>query len=430
MIAMSAHTIYNLADAIWVSGIGPEALAAVGFFFPFFMFLLALATGLGIGGGAAISQKIGAHDKKGANSVAVHTIVIMIILAGVLMVPLLLFTRPLFKLFGARAALDMTVSYSQVMFAGTLLILFGQIGNAILRSEGDANRAMVAMLIGAGLNIILDPIFIYPLRLGIAGAAYASVLSMGIASLLLFYWLFIEKKTYVSFHFKGFKFNSSTITDIFKVGGPASLSQMSMSVMMGIITVIVTSIAGDDGVAVFTTGWRVVMIAILPLLGIATAVTSVSGATFGAKEFKKLDTGYLFAVKMGFIIELFLAVFTFFGAPYIAGVFTWSGDTARLAGDIVTLLKFMCLFYPAVAGGMLSSSMFQGTGNGTISLYITIIRTLLLSAPCAVLFAIVLKMGMNGVYMGMVIASWVSSIVAFVWARNFISGLKQSMAPA
>ncbi|MBN2440817.1 MAG: MATE family efflux transporter [Spirochaetales bacterium] len=427
IIAMSANTIYNLADAIWVSGIGPEALAAVGFYFPFLMFLMALSTGLGIGGGAAISQRIGSRDKEGANSVAVHTIVLMIIIALTVMIPLLLFTRPLFDIMGAQKALDMTVTYSQIMFAGTILIFFSQIANSILRSEGDANRAMIAMLTGAGLNVLLDPVFIYVLKLGVAGAAYATVLSMGFASLLLFYWLFIEKKTYITFHFKGFHFKKPILKDIFKVGLPASVAQMSMSAMMFIITILVSIINKDDGVAVFTTGWRVVMIAILPLLGIATAVTSVCGATFGAKEYKKLDTGYIYAVKMGFIIEICLALFIFILAPSIAQVFTWSAETSRLTKDITTLLHYMTLFFPAVAGGMLSSAMFQGTGKGEISLTITLIRTLFLSAPCAAIFGIVFNLGMNGIYTGMIIASWVSSIVAFIWARLYITDLKKNL---
>jgi len=430
IIAMSAYTIYNLTDAIWVSGIGPEALAAVGFFFPFFMFLMALANGLGIGGGAAISQCIGRRDKEGANSVAVHTIVIILILTTLFMIPLLLFTRFIFKIMGAKDALDMTVSYSRIMFSGTLLVFFAHVANAILRSEGDANRAMVAMLTGSGLNIILDPIFIYGFKLGVAGAAYATVLSMAIASLLLFYWLFIQKKTYVSFHFKGFRFKGYILSDIFKVGIPASLAQASMSVMMFILIILISRIGSDDAVAVFTTGWRVVMIAILPLLGIATAVTSVSGATFGARKYNKLDIGYLFAVKMGFIIEIGIAIFTFFCAPYITKIFTWAPETARLTNNIITMLKYMCLFYPAVAGGMLSSAMFQGTGRGITSLVITLIRTLILSAPCAVLFAFILNQGVNGIYTGMLVASWTSSIIAFGWARLFITGLKKSLLPA
>lgn len=429
VIAMSAHTLYNLADAIWVSGKGPYALSAVGFFFPVFMFLLALAIGLGIGGGAAISQRIGAKDKEGANSVAVHTIVLMIIISVALMVPLLVFTRFLFKLMGAKEALDLTVSYARIVFGGTLIIFFAQVSYAILRSEGDAKRAMIAMLAGAGLNIVLDPVFIYGFNLGVAGAAYATVLSMGIGSALLFYWLFIQKKTYISFHFKGFYFDGLVLSDILKVGIPASLAQMSMSLMMFIITILISRIGGDTGVAVFTTGWRVVMIAILPLLGIATAVTSVSGATFGAREYKKLDTGHLYAVRIGFIIEFCIAVLTYIFAPNITKAFTWAHETERLAVDIITLLRYTCIYYPAVAGGMLSSAMFQGTGRGMISLIITILRTLILSVPCAALFAFVFHMGMEGIYLGLIVASWGSSIFAFVWARFYIGDLKKRLLP-
>ncbi|MBN2533029.1 MAG: MATE family efflux transporter [Spirochaetales bacterium] len=424
IIAMSANTLYNLADAIWVSGIGADALSAVGFFFPFFMFLMALATGLGIGGGAAISQHIGTKDREGANSVAMHTIVLMVIITVILMVPFLLFTRPLFEIMGAKDALDLTISYAQIVFGGTFFVLFAQVSYALLRSEGDANRAMFAMLIGAGLNIILDPLFIYVFNLGVPGAAYATILSMGISSALLFYWLFIQKKTYISFHFKGFHFDTAILWDIFKVGIPASLAQVSMSLMMGIITFLISIISGDRGVAVFTTGWRVVMIAILPLLGIATAVTSVSGATFGAREFEKLDTGHSYAVKMGTVIEICIAIFTFLFAPLITRVFTWSPGTAGLTDDIIILLRHTSIYYPAVAGGMLSSAMFQGTGKGTASLVITILRTLVLTVPCAALFAIIFEWGMEGVYMGLIIASWGSSFFAFIWARLYIKNLK------
>ncbi len=437
IIAMAAQTVYNLADAVWVSGKGPSALAAVGFFFPFMMLVGALSAGLGIGGGAAISQQIGAGNHKEASSVAVHTIILMVIASIVYSIPAVIFVRQLFLLIGAGKALDITVSYARIMFAGSILIFFIQVANALLRSEGDAGRAMKAILIGTLLNIFLDPVFIYRftvilpfgytlnlgLNLGVAGAAYATVLSMGISSLFLFYWLFIQKETHVSISFRRFRFRKTILYDILKVGIPSALSQMSMALMMFFITKLITMIAGDNGVAVFTTGWRVVMIAILPLLGIATAVTSVSGAAFGGSEFKKLETAFFYAVKIGFIIEVCFAVATFISAPVISKVFTWSMDTAILKDDIISLLRTMLFFYPAVAFGMLSSAMFQGVGRGVNSLIITIARTLLFSVPLAALFGIFLGMGMTGIYAGIVCGSWLASISAFIWARFFIRGL-------
>ena len=177
IVAMSVQTIYNFVDAIWVSGLGADALSAVGFFFPFFFMTMAIATGIGLGGGSAISRRIGARDKIGADNVAVHTVVIMFLAAVFLTVPLFIFAEKIFTLLGAGRALAMAVSYARIMFAGTLIIFFANIANAILRSEGDVKRAMFAMVLGAVINIVLDPIFIYTFGLGVAGAAWATSLS-------------------------------------------------------------------------------------------------------------------------------------------------------------------------------------------------------------------------------------------------------------
>ena len=206
IIGMSVHTIYNLVDAIWVAGLGSDALAAVGFVFPIFFMLMGIATGLGTGGGAAISRMIGAKDKKGADSVAVHTIVIMLILVVIFTIPLLIFSQAIFTGMRAGSATEMSVEYARVIFAGTIFVFFSNIANALLRGEGDAKRAMQAMVIGTILNIALDPIMIYLLEMGVAGAAWATVISLAITSIIMMYWLVFKKDTYVSLNFKNFRF--------------------------------------------------------------------------------------------------------------------------------------------------------------------------------------------------------------------------------
>jgi putative MATE family efflux protein len=427
IVAMSSQTIYNLTDAIWVSGIGSDALAAVGYFFPFYMLAIALSTGLGVGGGAAISRRIGAKDKNGANAAATHTIVIMAILASFYMIPLLIFIRPLFSLIGAGAALEMAAGYATILILGTIPIFFSQVGNAILRSEGNATKAMIAMMSGALLNIVLDPIFIYVLNLGVPGAAWATLISLSLSSLLLAYWLFGEKGTYVTIDFKGFRFKEDILTDILKVGLPATLSQASMSFMLLAIILIVRHVGGNEGVAVYTTGWRVVGLAILPLLGIATAVVSVTGATYGAKEYKKLHTAYMHAIKMGIIIEIVVAIITFVFAPLITMAFTWSDESLYIAADLTLMLQLIWIFYPTVVFGMFSSSMFQGTGKGVYSLIITIGRTVVLNVLCVFLFSMVFNLGLVGVWIGIIAATWISSGLAFTWAKLYINRLKNNM---
>ena len=242
--------------------------------------------------------------------------------------------------------------------------------------------------------------------------------------------MFVKKDTYVSFKFRSFSYNSGITKDIFSVGLPAMVMQLSMSISMIVIIIITGMVGGTDGVAVYTIGWRVAMIAILPLLGIATAVVSVTGAAYGAGEMNKLNTSFLYAVRIGIIIESIAAVLTFIFAPQITAVFTRSGETLRIADDITILLRIMAIFYPGVAFGMFSSSMFQGTGNGSKALIVTIVRTLVLGTPLAAIFAISFDWGLPGVWWGMVVGNILGSILAFTWAKIYIRGLRASIQVA
>ncbi|MQY59456.1 MAG: MATE family efflux transporter [Clostridia bacterium] len=425
--AMLVQTIYNFVDAIWVSGLGADALSAVGFFFPFFFMTMAIATGIGLGGGSAISRRIGARDKRGADNVAVHTVVIMFLAAVFLTVPLFIFAERIFTLLGAGRTLAMAVSYARIMFAGTLIIFFVNIANAILRSEGSVKRAMFAMSLGAGINIVLDPIFIYTFGLGVAGAAWATILSLFITSLLLFNWLFLKKDSYVSFSFRKFRFNREIVRDILRVGLPASAQQLSMSFTMLMINLILVRIGGTDGVAIYVTGWRVATVAILPLLGIATAVVSVSGAAFGEGAFKKINIAFMHALKIGIIIEVVVGIAVFFLAPQITAVFTRAQGANRIASDLIVFLRIMCFFYPATAFGMFSSSMFQGVGKGINALIATIVRTVLLTLLFTTLFTFILDMGLMGVWFGIVMGNTIGAVVAFLWAKSYIRRLSATM---
>lgn len=426
IVAMSVNTIYNLVDAIWVSGLGADALSAVGFFFPFFFMAMAIATGLGIGGGAAISRRIGAKDKEGADNVAIHTIVLMVILAVIFTIPFLIFAETIFTNIGAGDVIDMVLAYGQIIMAGAILIFFVMVGNSILRAEGDAKRAMYAMMLGAGLNIALDPIFIYTLGLGVAGAAWATMLSIGITAIIMFQWLFIKKDTYVTFAFRHFKWNKPILRDISSVGLPASVMQLSMAFTMLIMNLIVVMVGGTDGVAVYSTGWRVVTIAILPLLGIATAVTSVTGAAYGARDLKKLNTAYIYSIKVGLTLSVIVASVTFVLAAQITAVFTQAEKAAHIADDLIIFLQVICLFYPGTPFGMFSSAMFQGTGKGMNALIVTIFRTIVLAPPLGILFGIYFNMGLPGLWLGLALANLLGSLVSFIWGRLYIKSLKIS----
>ncbi len=438
IIAMSVQTIYNFVDALWVSGFGinlftsasvPEtgkdALAAIGYVLPFFLMAISISVGIGIGGGSAISRRIGAKDKKGADNVAIHTIVITTLIAIIYTISLLIFSDRLFILMGAGNAAGMAISYGKIIFAGSIVIFFINIATAILRGEGDVKRAMYAIILGSIINIILDPIFIYTFGLGVTGAAYATVLSMALTSLILIYWLFFRKDTYVSFKFLNFKFKKDIIKDIFRVGLPASVQQLSMAITMIIINVIIVKIAnaGDNGIAVYSTGWRVVMIAILPLLGMATAVISVTGAAFGAKAIKKINTAFMYAIKIGLLIEIVIAAIIFMLAPQITAIFTTGEGASEIVADLEMFIKITCLFYPGAAFGIASSAMFQGTGKGTYSLIATLLRTIVFSVILALIFVQMFNPAILGIWWALVVANLLGSIISFSWGKLYIKKL-------
>ena len=424
IIAMSVQTIYNLVDALWVSGLGPDALAAVGLFFPFFFILIAIATGIGVGAGAALSRRIGAKDKEGSDNVAIHSLLMMMGASLVLVAVFLPLTRSMFSAIGATGdVLEMTVQYSQIMFAAAPLLFFMNWATAIMRGEGNVTRPMWAMTVGSVVNMILDPIFIYTLDMGVAGAAWATVVAILVTAAPLAYWMFVKADTYVTIQRCCFSYSREIVNDIMKVGLPAAVMQLAMSISMLFLNLIIVSVGGTDGVAVFTSGWRLVMIGIMPLIGIAMAVTSVSAAAYGAREYGKLTIAFHYAVRLGFIIELFVAASVFLLAPQIAAMFSMGEGGERIQDDIEGFLRIIVIFFPSTAFGMFSSALFQGTGKGLYALAVTIVRTVILAVMFAILLSTVLGFGLTGVWWGMVIGNTGGSIIAFTWARYYISRL-------
>lgn len=423
IVAMFVQTIYSLVDTYWVSGLGADALAAMGFVFPFYFISMALSNGIGIGGGAAISRRIGAKDKAGADNGAMHTVIIVLLLAMVFTIPFYMFAPKLFTLAGAGKTTELAVAYARVIFLGSIIVFFSNVANSILRSEGDSKRAMKAMVIGAVLNIVLDPIFIYTFKMGIAGAAWATVISIAVSALLMANWLFFKKDTYVSFDFKDFSFDKKIVRDILKVSVPASVEQLSMSLSMLFMNFIIVSVSSTDGVAVYSTGWRIATIALSPLMGIATAVVSVSGTAIGSRDYVKAKTALSYSTKLGFLTECVAGVLIFTFATQIAAIFTQTEGGAHITADLAHFLRVMCLFYPVVSLGMFSSSFFQGAGRGVNALIATLLRTMIFTPLFAAIFAFVLDLGQVGAWWGIVAGNGIGSLLLFLWARYFLRGL-------
>ncbi|MDD1686337.1 MATE family efflux transporter [Methanoregula sp.] len=423
IVAMFLMSTYNIVNAIWVAGLGSDALAAVGFITPLFMILMGLGNGIGAGAASVISRRIGAKDKAGADNAAIHAILITIIISALLTVPLILLTGPIMTLFGAGETVGLATEYGQVIFLGLVLLLFTNVAYAILRAEGDTKRAMYVMGASSVLNMVLDPILIYTLGMGIAGAAWGMIISLVMVTVVLLYWFYVKKDTYVSLSYRSFSWDRKTIDAIMGVGIPASFEFFLMSILAIFINGLLVATAGTDAVAVYTAGWRVVFFAIIPLVAIATSVISVAGAAYGARTYEKIRVVHNFSIQIGIAISLAISAITFVFASQIALIFTYSPDSAHLAPEIALFLATMCFFYPFVPPGIMSGSIFQATGKGMSSLFISVMRNLAFIAVFAYLFGIVLGFGEHGVWWGIVVGDIIGGTFAYLWARYYISRL-------
>lgn len=426
IISMLLMMAYNLADSIWVAGLGPNALAALGFITPVFMIVIGLGNGLGAGATSLIARCIGAKNKKGADNAAIHSILLILVVSVVLTAFILIFLPNILMSMGADGSLDLAIQYGQIVFGGLIFLIFSSVASGILRAEGDVKRAMYAMAATAILNIVLDPIFIYSLGMGIAGAAWATLLSSATASGLILYWLLIKRDTYVSLKRSDFKPNFKVIKDILMVGMPASAEFFVMSVLGIVLNIILVTTGGTDAVAVYTAGWRVVMIAMIPAIGIGTAAITVAGAAYGARKYENVSTSLNYSVKLGTLIAVITSILTYIFAFNISGIFAYSSQSAFLAPSIASFLQVMCLFYIIVPFGIMASSIFQAMGKGMTSLILTVIREVAFISVFAYLFAFVLGIGEHGVWWGIVIGGAFGCALAYIWARLYINRLKKN----
>ena len=426
MISMLLTASYNIVDGIWVVGLGQAAIAGIGFVTPIFMILNGVSVGLGNGATSSISRAVGAKDHERANKSATHALLIFVLASLLLTVVLLFIQEPLIKTYGASGqSLAEGLKYGTPLFLGLFGFMLANGGSGILRGEGDMTRAMYAMIVSVVLNFILDPIFIYILNLGSAGASLATIISSLGSATVIMYWILIKKDTYVHVTFKDFEFDSKIFIDILKVGIPASLDMFMMSLAMSIYLIFISSIAGEYGIAAFTSGQRLFLFAIMPLNAIGSAVAAVSGSAYGARNADYLSRAHYygtnFAMAFGLVMVFILVVF----APQLSLIFAYTPETANLVPEITNFLRIASFGLLLVGIGMPSSFMYQGIGRGTTSLAWTIIREVIFTVSFTYLFGIVLNWGLIGIWTGLAVGRMLASFLNFIYARYTISVIRK-----
>ena len=423
IISLLITSFYNLIDAFWVSGLGADALAGVGFFTPIFMILVGFGNGLGSGAAFALSKYLGEGNKQKANNASIHSIIINIIVSLIVTIILLILLNPIMNAMGAGQTIGYATDYGVIILLGSVFIILSNALYGIFRGEGDTTRPMYAMMASAILNMILDPIFIYKLDLGVRGAAAATIVSSIFVILVLIYWFYIKKDTYLKPNISNFTFEKDISKDIIKVGIPASIQLLNNAFFAAVFSALLTFVGSTDSVAVYSTGWRIVTIGTTPLLAIGTTLISVIAANYGAKNYKNIKIAHRYAMKISILIAFVIAVLTNIFAGDIASVFASSGSSSRIASELTSFLSWIVIYYPTMAVGVASTYVFQGVGKGLTAMFQTIMRETGFTIFFAVLLGVVFGYGVWGAWMGIVLGEVVSNNITMLWADYLIKKL-------
>ena len=425
MLSMLLIMLYNLADSIWVAGLGADALAAIGFITPLFMVLIGLGNGIGAGANSLIARNIGAKNFAQANNAGLHGILLSIIISLIFTVIIEGFMVPILQFMGAGHTIQYAMDYSYIIFGFLFVFVYSGVLSAIFRSEGDMRRATIAIAVTAIMNIILDPIFIYVLNIGIAGAAWATVISASLSCIVMSYWIWGKKDLYLDLSPSNFNYSGQMVLDTLQVAIPSTLENIVFSALAIIINSMLVLAAGTTAVAVYTASMRIVQMSMIPLIGLGTAVLTVAGVAYGAHNYKNLQTAHSYSIKLGFAISILLGALMFIFSSQIATMFSYTQASASMSPQIATAISVLSLFVLAVPHGMMSSMMFQGVGKGVYSLLITLLRSLILESVFAYLFCFIFGWGVSGIYAGVVFGCFVGGTVGYIWAKIFIRRFKE-----
>ena len=350
----------------------------------------------------------------------------MLIVSVITTILLLLILKPVLILMGVGRTINYAMDYGFIIVIGTILVILSNSLYGVLRGEGDANRTMYAMLFSSILNMILDPIFIYGFDLGVKGAAIATLISLLLVNMILFYWFYIKKDTFLKPFMSNFKFDKGIAIDILKVGLPASLELINNALFAALFSLLLVIVASTDAVAVYSTGWRVVTIATTPILAIATALISVVGANYGAKKYEEILVAHRYSMKIAIIFGFIAAIVVYVFAPQIVSVFAYTGTSTRLSPQLIAFLSVIVIYFPTMGYGCTSTFVFQGTGNGITAMFQTILRETVFTLGFAILLAIVLGYGEYGAWWGIILGELVVNTITMIWADWHIKKLIRS----
>lgn len=424
-LAMSFHTLFNLVDTYYVSRLGPDALAAMGLTFPFFMFTVALTQGLGIGASSLVARSVGSSDKKRL-ALAAGNSISLALLAGILFAVLGFFFFPiLLRYMGAQEEIAVKAnSYLRIMFLFLPLKFLLFVLEGLFRGEGKTRLSMRVLMTATLINILLDPLLIFgagPVpAMGIAGASLATAISWGVGILISLYFFYLSK-TSLPLTWKGIRVVRDIYWQLLKIGLPASLSTGTMSISM----IFLNRFAYDFShqvVAAYAIGFRVDSLTILPGLAIAGATIAMVGQNYGAQEYVRAQKAHQGAGVVVVLVMGFLGLIIFLFPRALSSIFITNGQEGEVVlSHGIQYLRLVTISYPFCGLGFVSNASFQGTGSGLPPLINALFRFFVVALPVSYLLAFLLEMGPEGIWLGISSANIAFGLFSFFWVQRHLS---------
>ncbi len=314
MIGMMINALYNLVDAYFVGGLGTSQMGAITVAYPLGQVIVGLGLLFGNGAASCLSRLLGRGDKENADRVA-STAVYSSLMAGALVIAgCLIFLNPLLRQMGAsETVMPYAVSYTGIYIACSIFNVFNVTMNNIVSSEGAAKTTMCVLLTGAALNAVLDPVFIYALNLGVAGAAVATGISQCVSTLVYVAYI-IGKKSVFSFSLKNYSPSGEIMAEILKIGIPTLAFQLLTSLSMTMINGVARGY-GDYALAAMGAVTKIMSVGSLMVFGFLKGLQPIAGYSYGAKQYDRLDETIKTAVIWS---TIFCAVFGLAAAGFSA----------------------------------------------------------------------------------------------------------------
>ncbi|QEN06059.1 MATE family efflux transporter [Thiospirochaeta perfilievii] len=411
VIGMMVNALYNVVDTIFIArGVGTDAIGGLAIAFPIQILIMAFGMLFGTGAASIISRALGEGNHDKANSSAGNVLIISGIVGILIAIPSMIFIEPILQLFGATDnLLPYSKSYMEVILLGAPLIIFLMGGNNIARAEGNAKVAMVSMVIGTGLNIVLDPIFIFIFNLGIRGAALATIISQFVSVIYLLNY-FIRGKSSLHFTKHALTLQPKIVVSILSLGVPSFIRQAGGSFVAVILNNALGTYGGDIAISTFGVMNRLLMLGLMPLFGIAQGFQPIAGYNFGAKKMDRLWEVLKHSMVYATILCLIYSSILFFFPEFMLSIFSTDPELISLGSYA---MNYIIMFLPFIGIQVVGSTYFLAIGKIAPSFVLGLSRQVILLLPLVLILPKFL--GIQGIWLSFPIADGLALLLTVTW---------------